>query len=80
MNDITIPPEALEAAAEKISHHRFNRQWNLLTFAEKDMCLALARAACLAAINTWPGMLIDHRDWPECNLMVLPLTKEPSHD
>jgi hypothetical protein len=70
MDNITIPPEALKAA-----QRAFNEAW----INEEDTMRRSMRAACLAMLKAWPGMMIDHRDWPECNLMVLPLTKEPSH-
>ena len=61
MTDITIPPEALEAAAEDIYNH-----WQF-SFTGKvpwvpggnslmqEKARDLARAAIAAAINAWPG-------------------------
>lgn len=62
MTDITISPEALEAAAEDIYNH-----WQF-SFTGKvpwvpggnslmqEKARDLARAACLAMLKAWPGM------------------------
>ena len=46
MTDITIPPEALEAAAKAMWKTNDPSQWEL----------GMARAACLAMLKAWPGM------------------------
>lgn len=66
MTDITIPPEALEAFLREVETHKENISGEA------------ARAAILAALKAWPGVLVDRRDWPECHLMVLPLPQETS--
>lgn len=44
INDITIPPEALEAAAKAMWKTNDPSQWEL----------GMARAACLAMLHAWP--------------------------
>jgi hypothetical protein len=56
MTDITIPHGALVAAAKKVGHHRFGKQWDCLTLYEQGLCYVEARAACLAMLAAWPGM------------------------
>ena len=74
---ITIPPAALEAGARAITM--------ALIFAVEEDCRALAltddertelaRAACLAMIEAWPGMRVS---WLASNdgAIVLPLPTE----
>ena len=53
MTDITIPPEALEAAAR--AHAKMNEghdEWWVLHVDK-------VRAACLAMLNAWPGMAVN---------------------
>jgi hypothetical protein len=67
MTDITIPPEALRAMMAKLPPF----------FSE-----SMARAACLAMLNAWPGMEYDpgalvtdaYRDPGK---IILPLPQEP---
>ena len=88
MTDITIPPEALEGAAEDIYNH-----WQF-SFTGKvpwvpggnslmqEKARDLARAACLAMLKAWPGM--QHCRWNELNAafsshLILPLpTAKPN--
>ena len=86
MTDITIQPEALEAAAEDIYNH-----WQF-SFTGKvpwvpggnslmqEKARDLARAACLALLRNWPGM---HKwdtgqVWHHASI-VLPLPTENSN-
>ena len=76
---ITIPPEALQAGARAITM--------ALILAVEEDCRALAltddertevaRAACLAMLQAWPGMRIS---WLASNdgAIVLPLPTEAS--
>ena len=79
---MNIPAAALEAGARAITM--------ALILAVEDDCRALsltdderaelARAACLAMINAWPGMATEFRrdsymGW-DGNLIILPLTEK----
>ena len=55
MTDITIPPEAVEAAARALCKDA-RLFWPDLTKAEHDIMRGEARAACLAMLKAWPGM------------------------
>ena len=80
MTDITIPPEAEEAAAEDIYNH-----WQF-SFTGKvpwvpggnslmqEKARDLARAACLAMLRNWPGMEIEMVFMED--QVVLPLPQE----
>ena len=80
MTDITIPPEALEGAAEDIYNH-----WQF-SFTGKvpwvpggnslmqEKARDLARAACLAMLRNWPGMEIEMVFMED--QVVLPLPQE----
>lgn len=76
MTDINIPPEALEAVAQKMAHQRYRKTWGLLTDLERELCVNDARAACAAMLKSWPGTSFVHRDWDGQQLMCLPLPKE----
>ena len=65
---MNIPPEALEAAAIALHEKSqsdavrdipswFYRPWNELDGYEKELARDEARAACLAMIEAWPGMM-----------------------
>ena len=59
MTDITIPPEALEAAARAMAKAGYGFAGIELTdpyTADADYWDHTARAAIAAAINAWPGM------------------------
>lgn len=63
-DDITIPPEALEAAARAaLSAIMFevepDARANQLT---NDEYRSIARAACLAMLRAWPGMCHAHNE------------------
>ena len=59
MTNITIPSEALEAAARAICEH-LRSNWvfdgNPRHSEARDDMLAQARAAIAAALTTWPGV------------------------
>lgn len=68
MTDITIPPEAVEAAVEDIRPLRHNP---FITDGQ------LTRAAIRAAIKAWPGAYIqDGRVSIPMPSVILPLTQE----
>lgn len=77
--DITIPPEALEAAARAV--HNIDRKiagedqwpaWEDISPTDQRRRLHRARAACLAMLKNWPGMKPclaftgdQSREWPD---------------
>ena len=76
MTDITIPPEALEAAARAIygilegpvanqDFSRQKRQW--------EQAQELARAACLAMLRAWPGVSTGYDTRTFEDHIILPL-------
>jgi hypothetical protein len=71
MTDITIPPEALEAAENAFIREKPGAA--NVHFA--------VRAACLAMLKAWPGMDIEGFAWAsKPDIMMLPLPKESSDD
>jgi hypothetical protein len=81
---ITIPPEALEAAAKDMATAVYgNDLWNSgwLNKPTKNALRKQARAACLAMLKNWP--MKQHRAWDDVlglgAIIILPLT-EPSDD
>lgn len=69
MTDITIPPEALEAVAKIIKDSFFTNDSD----AEN-----VARAACLAMLNAWPGMDTGPNIYGRQDAIIhLPLTENP---
>ena len=62
MTDITIPPEALEAAARAIAQND-GCPLDLFPVCHNEYvgcdCRNEARAACLAMLRAWPGMVIN---------------------
>lgn len=66
MTDITIPPEALEAAS-KIIRDCF--------FTSENDAENVARAACLAMLKAWPKTLWDYKR-EDGTRIILPLPKE----
>lgn len=93
MTDITIPPEALEAAAKDL-YEAWCRvhgvadtalPWEDIDNEERDACFAEARAACLAMLKAWPGIKEEHRpnitfDGKPITVsyIILPLTEKQS--
>ena len=69
MTDITIPFEALEAAAKVMWKTDDPSQWEL----------GMARAACLAMLAAWPGMEWKLY-WRSLDEIILPLPKENIND
>lgn len=63
MTDITIPPEALEAAAIVLMSRLMVSQqdalhvWSGMYEPEKEQFRREARAACFAMLKAWPGMV-----------------------
>ncbi len=81
--DITIPSEALEAAAKElleqflflyIKRNRDPFEWDELSDEAKEDLRDKARAACLAMLRAWPDAGV------ECGNLVLPLPQEPRHE
>jgi hypothetical protein len=64
---ITIPPEALEAAARAMKDHP------LVPFTD-DAAIAIARAACQAMLEGWPLARVDGELSDE-RCIILPLTQ-----
>lgn len=75
-NDITIPPEALEAAAR--AHAKMNEGHDEWWFLHVDK----TRAACLAMLKAWPGSYSlaenDSADIRDVAAIILPLPQETS--
>jgi hypothetical protein len=92
VRNITIPPEALEAAAKAIADLSCPPDlFGQCEAAGGCMCRAEARAACLAMLNAWPGRKTENRDgwnWTDTGAvtthryeaLILPLPKEPTDD
>lgn len=94
MNEITIPPEALEAAARAICRERcafmgeppcFEIGEGLSPQCDEPGCAVKARAACQAMLAAWPGMERDRilrgRNDGSTTLeprIILPLTEKPN--
>lgn len=64
MTDITIPPEAVEAAARDVAAVR-GHDFHTLSDDDREECRGIARVACLAMLKAWPGMHVHewHRPW-----------------
>ena len=82
MTDITIPPEAVEAAArgmyEGIIHHPNARgqkapKWYEVSASDKQALREVATAALRAGIAAWPGLWMH----PYTKNLTLPLPQEP---
>ena len=60
MTDITIPPEALEAAAIELyrsaTHSPQGFSWATVHPRVRERWRKNARAACLTMLENWPGM------------------------
>jgi hypothetical protein len=70
MTDITIPPEALEAASRAFAANK--RNWQM--YAKR------MEAACLAMLNAWPDVEVFSIMSDDDESIILPLPKEPSDD
>jgi hypothetical protein len=72
MTDITIPPEAVEAAKAAYTAEIYKGQGTATEYT------AAMRAACLAMLKAWPGKCTaDTVMFPH---IILPLPQEPSND
>ena len=83
MTDITIPPEALEAALEAFAHasglgifpdDEKDEEWR------EDLQNGM-RAACIAILKAWPGMdyqpgAMVTKTWRDPGKIILPLPME----
>lgn len=85
---ITIPPAALEAAA-RAAHQKWREQasvgddiaeyqeWDDLSPEVQEEQRENARAACLAMLESWPGMDIERfAPWSKDRTIHLPLPQE----
>jgi hypothetical protein len=75
MTDITIPPEALEAAAIELAP----APWSMYTEDAQEHFRRKARAACLAMLRAWPGA-IHNGHWLLFPHTKLPLPMETTND
>jgi hypothetical protein len=73
MDNITIPPEAFEAAAIEMAP----APWSMYTEDAQEHFRRKARAACLAMLSAWPGMSTRTGIYTD---IILPLPREPSND
>jgi hypothetical protein len=81
MTNITIPPEALEAAAIELYRSIWGHDcysWAEIDSETRDSFRQHARAACLAMLRSWPGMI----QGPEGIFLgrILPLNTEKPND
>jgi hypothetical protein len=77
---ITIPPEALEAAAVDLYYdaHGNSITWEDAPAWVRDDFRRKARAACLAMLREWPGMEYMMGDEAfDFHHLILPLNTEP---
>ena len=81
MTDITMPPEALEAAAKELYEvHPYTDEdddvipWEELHMIDKEEHLDFARSACLAMLKAWPKAVfaIEANNAP-CIFLPLPM-------
>lgn len=86
MTDITIPPEAVEAAARHIAEGRLPEfTWAELDDDMKEFYREDALPAIRAAIIAWPGMKTPTEQWARDNgrniapCIILPLPQENSN-
>lgn len=74
---ITIPPEAVEAAAIDLHRSIWGRDcysWAEIDGETRDCFRQHARAACLAMLNAWPKTLWDYKR-EDGTRLILPLTE-----
>jgi hypothetical protein len=81
MSPITIPPEALEAAAIEMAP----APWSMYTEDAQEHFRRKAHAACRAMLRSWPGvdfgtMIFVAADESYKPHIILPLPTEPSND
>ena len=82
MTDITIPPEAAEAAAIvlmgrlMVSHQDALHVWSGMYEPEKDQFRREAAAALRAGIAAWPGMVTNYSWDASRGRIILPLPQE----
>ena len=89
MADITIPPEAVEAAAKALYEawckvhgvEGTSMPWEDIDDEERDACFAEATAALRAGIAAWPGMQIieERADMWAVYLEITPLPTEKTN-
>ena len=76
MTDIQIPTEALEAGARALADDA-KLNWDDIPYGH-TVIRREARAACLAMLRAWPGMVQDHGFYFDeaDNALILPLTEK----
>ena len=88
MTDISIPPEALEAAAKELyEDHPYTDEdddvipWEELYMVDKKEHLDSARYACLAMLKAWPGIEVRqmYSVWSSKHGIILPLPAETTN-
>lgn len=84
MTDITIPAEAVEAAAMHLAENRLPEySWLDLDEEMRGMYRDDARAAIRAAINAWPGVYANglQKGWKHYTpALILPLPPQENPD
>ena len=82
MTDITIPPEAVEAAARAhLAASAPHLTFDELPDWQKAIEIDAAQAACLAMLKAWPGVTYAKwRDYGQADRLVLPLPTENTND
>ena len=95
MTDITIPPEAVEAAARAIYYKAPVREligdeWQIINWEdaglkEQARCFRFARAALRAALKAWPGAREKYSDehvalFNSDPALILPLPPESAKE
>lgn len=77
MKDITIPPEAVEAAARAACEYYTSKEWSDINQGSKGVWRSAARAACLAMLKAWPRMDTGPNIYGRQNAIIhLPLPTE----
>ena len=79
MANITIPPAALEAGA-RAAMDDAGWHWDSADEARRDIWRRTARAAFLAMIEAWEGVVNASLDGNGNRCLVLPLPAEASDD
>jgi len=77
MSDITIPPEAVQAAAYQVCKGAGD---DFVCKVMCDGCKDVARQALIDALHAWPGMVERHfpNDPAKAPTFILPLPTEKS--
>lgn len=83
MTELTIPPEALEAAARDVATV-MGHDWETLSEDDRDVARSISRAANLAMLKAWPRVhekpYWDFRTHERFTELILPLPQEVSDE